>query len=74
MNRETGDVRIIKDMWTDDERKDDGGGKPKVGKNKQERMRSNDGAVDAAGRFFVGTMNDPALVGENFTDEGRLAH
>lgn len=33
---------------------------------------SNDGAVDAAGRYFVGTMNDPEIVGSNFTDEGML--
>ncbi|SMR44434.1 unnamed protein product [Zymoseptoria tritici ST99CH_1A5] len=72
MGRETGKLRMIKDMWTDEERKDDGGGKPKVGKNRQDRMRSNDGAVDAAGRFWVGTMNDQDLVGENFTDEGVL--
>ncbi|CAK4033446.1 Hypothetical predicted protein [Lecanosticta acicola] len=71
-DRETGEHRIIKDMWTDEERKDDGGGKPGKGKNLQERMRSNDGAVDSRGRFFVGAMNDPALVGEGFTDEGLL--
>ena len=41
-------------MWTDEERKEDGGGKPKKGKNLEERMRSNDGAVDSKGRFFVG--------------------
>ncbi len=33
-------------------------------------MRSNDGAVDSKGRYWVGTMNDDALVGDNFTDEG----
>jgi len=69
-NRNTGKQRLIKEMWTDAERQDDGGGKPKAGKNKEERMRSNDGAVDGKGRFLVGTMNDPALVGEGFTDEG----
>jgi hypothetical protein len=69
-NRTTGEHRLIKEMWNDDERKDDGGGKPKVGKHKEDRMRSNDGAVDAKGRFYVGAMNDPALVGEGFTDEG----
>lgn len=45
-NRRTGAHRIIRQMWTDEERKDDGGGKPRVGRNKEERMRSNDGAVD----------------------------
>jgi len=69
-NRITGEHRLIKEMWNDDERKDDGGGKPKVGKHKEDRMRSNDGAVDAKGRFYVGAMNDPALVGRGFTDEG----
>jgi len=69
-NTSTGEARLIKEMWTDEERKDDGGGKPKAGKCKEERMRSNDGAVDAKGRYLVGAMNDPALVGEGFTDEG----
>jgi sugar lactone lactonase YvrE len=55
-HRETGKVRLIKQMWTDVERQDDGGGKPGVGKNKEERMRSNDGAVDSKGRYWVGTM------------------
>jgi len=69
-NITSGEHRLIKEMWTDEERKDDGGGKPKAGKCMEERMRSNDGAVDAKGRFYVGAMNDPALVGEGFTDEG----
>ena len=56
LNKSTGKARWIKDMWNDDERKDDGGGKPGVGNNKEERMRSNDGAVDAKGRYWVGTM------------------
>lgn len=34
-------------------------------------MRSNDGAVDVKGRYYVGTMNDPAVLGDaSFTDEG----
>jgi sugar lactone lactonase YvrE len=72
MNKDTGNVRWIKKMWTDAEREDDGGGKPGVGRNREERMRSNDGAVDPLGRFYVGAMNDDALVGSNFTDEGIL--
>lgn len=72
MHKDSGDVRWIKPMWTDAERKDDGGGKPGVGRNKEERMRSNDGAVDPMGRYYVGAMNDDALVGSNFTDEGIL--
>lgn len=70
MHKDTGKERTLKLFWTDAERKEDGGGKPKAGKNKEERMRSNDGAVDTRGRFFAGTMNDDALVGSNFTDEG----
>ncbi|KAF2159292.1 hypothetical protein M409DRAFT_60989 [Zasmidium cellare ATCC 36951] len=70
--RETGEHRVVRGMWRDAERLEDGGGRAGVGRCKEERMRSNDGAVDARGRYFVGTMNDPALVGENFTDEGVL--
>ncbi|KAL1587537.1 hypothetical protein WHR41_03738 [Cladosporium halotolerans] len=70
--RKTGETRWIKKFWTDEERKEDGGGKPGVGRTLEERMRSNDGAVDAAGRYFVGTMNDPTVVNGNLTDEGIL--
>ena len=70
MNKDTGKTRWISHMWTDAERVDDGGGKPGVGKNREERMRSNDGAVDPKGNYWVGTMNDDAVVGSNFTDEG----
>ncbi|TKA69514.1 hypothetical protein B0A55_08391 [Friedmanniomyces simplex] len=72
MNRETGQSRWVKDMWDDEERKEDGGGKPGVGRTREARMRSNDGAVDAAGRYWVGTMNDPLVVEGNITDEGVL--
>nr|POE72729.1 putative sugar lactone lactonase yvre [Quercus suber] len=65
-NRETGDVRLIKQFWTDEERKPDGG------ETKEMRLRANDGAVDIQGRYFVGTMNDPAVVGDKVTDEGVL--
>ena len=70
MHKDTGTTRWLQRFWTDDERRDDGGGKPGVGRNKEERMRSNDGAVDVNGRFWVGTMNDDVMVGTNFTDEG----
>jgi sugar lactone lactonase YvrE len=70
--RKTGETRWIKKFWSDEERKEDGGGKPGVGKTREERMRSNDGAVDPKGRFFVGTMNDPLVVDGNLTDEGVL--
>lgn len=42
-DRRSGKSRWIKKMWSDDERKEDGGGKPGVGKTREERMRSNDG-------------------------------
>jgi len=51
MNKKTGDVRYIKKMWEAQEAQ----------QGKEHRMRSNDGAVDAKGRFFVGTMNDPLV-------------
>lgn len=57
-NRQTGEYRWIKKVWSDDEVKD---GKP-------DRMRGNDGAVDSQGRYWVGFMNDP-LVAE-VVDEG----
>ncbi|EMC94632.1 hypothetical protein BAUCODRAFT_149764 [Baudoinia panamericana UAMH 10762] len=72
MNRETGESRWVQKMWTDEERKEDGGGKPGVGKTREERMRSNDGAVDINGRYWVGAMNDPLVVEGNITDEGVL--
>ena len=56
MHKDSGKVRWIKKMWNDSERRDDGGGKPGAGRNKEERMRSNDGAVDAMGRYWVGAM------------------
>lgn len=56
MNRDTLKARWIKKMWRDEERVDDGGGKPGFGKNREDRMRSNDGAVDPLGRYWVGTM------------------
>ncbi|KAF2654649.1 hypothetical protein K491DRAFT_600381 [Lophiostoma macrostomum CBS 122681] len=59
-NRETGDYKWIKKVWSNEEVKD---GKPG-------RMRGNDGAVDSQGRFWVGFMNDP-LVAE-IKDEGAV--
>ncbi|WPG97280.1 Hypothetical protein R9X50_00005400 [Acrodontium crateriforme] len=69
LNRSSGATRWIAKMWNDDERKEDGGGKPGVGKCKEDRMRSNDGAIDPKGRFLVGAMNDFA---DGFMDEGIL--
>jgi len=62
----------LKQFWTDEERRDDGGGKHGKGWSKEERMRANDGMVDANGRFWLGTMNDPVVVGDNLTNEGVL--
>lgn len=39
MDRETGKSRWVKMMWNDEERKDDGGGKPGIGRCLEERMR-----------------------------------
>ena len=58
-DKETGKYEYIKKFWTEEEIK---GGKEK-------RLRSNDGAVDAKGRYWVTTMNDPAE-GVEITDEG----
>ncbi|QIW97987.1 hypothetical protein AMS68_003505 [Peltaster fructicola] len=71
-DRRNGKTRWTKHMWNDAERQDDGGGKPGVGKTREARMRSNDGIVDARGRYWVGTMNDPLVVDGNVTDEGVL--
>ncbi|KAL1305220.1 hypothetical protein AAFC00_002138 [Neodothiora populina] len=51
MNKKTAEWRYIKKMWDTEE----------VQQNKEHRMRSNDGAVDSQGRYFVGTMNDPLI-------------
>jgi sugar lactone lactonase YvrE len=59
-NKETGEYRWIKKVWSDEEVKD---GKP-------DRMRGNDGAVDSTGRFWVGFMNDPLV--KDPMDEGEL--
>ncbi|MCJ1282095.1 hypothetical protein MMC26_001418 [Xylographa opegraphella] len=47
VNRTTGAMQYLRKFSED----------PEQGK----RMRSNDGAVDTSGRFWVGTMNDPAI-------------
>jgi sugar lactone lactonase YvrE len=57
-NKETGEYRWIKKVWSEEEVKD---GKP-------ERMRGNDGAVDSKGRYWVGFMNDPMV--KDPVDEG----
>ncbi|KAL9610159.1 MAG: hypothetical protein Q9167_005113 [Letrouitia subvulpina] len=59
LNQSTGKLRYIKKVWD----KRDGPGK-------EERMRCNDGAVDSAGRYWVGAMNDPKV--QEPTNEGVL--
>jgi hypothetical protein len=44
LERKTGEVELLKRFYDTEE--------------KDERLRSNDGAVDPQGRFWVGTMND----------------
>ena len=50
-NRQTGEYRWIKKVWSDEEAK---AGKP-------DKFRGNDGAVDSGGRFWVGYMFDPMV-------------
>jgi len=56
MKKYSGQQRWIKHMWNDAERQKDGGGKTNTNTSREERMRSNDGAVDVEGRYWVGTM------------------
>lgn len=44
LDRETGETTLLERFYE--------------GKEKDERLRSNDGAVDPQGRFWIGTMND----------------
>ena len=57
MNKKTHEWRYINKFWTDEE----------VQQGREEKMRANDGAVDAHGRYFVNTMNDPTKteIGKN---------
>lgn len=50
-NRQTGEYRWIKKVWSEEEVK---AGKPN-------KFRGNDGAVDSGGRFWVGFMFDPLV-------------
>lgn len=57
LDRETGKLELLKRFWDGEAPEGD------------DRMRSNDGAVDPQGRFWVGTMNDfwvgePTAVGK----------
>jgi sugar lactone lactonase YvrE len=57
-NKQTGEYRWIKKVWSNEE----------VADGKPDRMRGNDGSVDPRGRFWVGFMNDPMV--KEPTDEG----
>ncbi|KAL8995179.1 MAG: hypothetical protein Q9169_005038 [Polycauliona sp. 2 TL-2023] len=58
-NRKSNKLEYIKKVWNESD-----------GPGKEERMRCNDGAVDSAGRYWVGTMNDPKVQAP--TDEAVL--
>jgi sugar lactone lactonase YvrE len=70
MTRQTGEHRWLQKFWTEEENKDHSGGKAGLGGNRDNRMRSNDGAVDVGGRYWVGTMNDPSITDSRMTEEG----
>ena len=57
-DKQTGEYRWIKKVWSDEE----------VADRKPDRMRGNDGSVDSRGRFWVGFMNDPMV--KEPTNEG----
>lgn len=59
LNRGTEQLKYIKKVWDEHD-----------GAGKEESMRCNDGAVDSAGRYWVGTMNDPKVKAP--TNEGVL--
>lgn len=61
-NRKSGEVTMIRKYWEGDHDK----------KEKENKYRGNDGAVDARGRYWVTIMRDP-LVNEP-TDDGRVRH
>jgi sugar lactone lactonase YvrE len=51
LNRKDGTYRYIKKYWDGDP----------VAAKKDKEMRGNDGGVDARGRFWASTMNDPLV-------------
>lgn len=59
-NKQTGEYRWIKKVWTEDE----------VAANKHELFRGNDGAVDSQGRFWAGFMFDPLV--SDWSHEGAV--
>ena len=59
-NKESGDYRWVKKVWSEDEIKE----------KKHEKFRGNDGAVDSQGRFWAGFMFDPLV--EEMRSDGKL--
>ena len=59
MNKRTGEYQMIKKYWAGEVDEEE----------KEKKYRGNDGAVDAKGRYFVGTMRDPLV--NNITDDGK---
>lgn len=62
MSRETAEYQMIKYYWEGETDRSE----------KERRYRGNDGAVDARGRYWMGTMRDP-LVNEP-TEDGNARH
>jgi sugar lactone lactonase YvrE len=50
-NKQTGEYRWIKRIWSPEE----------ISANKHEKYRGNDGAIDSSGRFWAGFMFDPLV-------------
>lgn len=63
MNKTTQTTRMLKQYWGDDE----------VSQRREQRLTSNDGLVDPAGRYIVGTMNDRQMFKEPMA-EGQATH
>lgn len=59
-NKETGEYRWVKKVWSESE----------ISANKHENFRGNDGAVDSQGRFWSGWMFDPMV--SEFSNEGAV--
>lgn len=58
--KNSNETRLVRPYWTDEE----------ISAGKGDRMRTNDGAVDSKGRFWVNAVNDPEVT--SFGPEGTL--
>lgn len=61
MNKKSHEWRYIKKVWSEKE----------IEQGKERNLRGNDGSVDTAGRYFLGTMNDPTV--SEIKEEGKSA-